>query len=41
LRIIHQAAPFPPFSAEIRKETEVLHITRTWEFVDSRLTTRK
>lgn len=41
LRIIHQAAPFPPFSSEIRKEIEVLHITRTWEFVDSRLTTRK
>lgn len=41
LRIIHQAAPFPPFSTEIRKEIEVLHITRTWEFLDSRLTTRK
>jgi len=41
LRIIHQVAPFPPFSAEMRKETDVLHITRTWEFVDSRLTTRK
>jgi periplasmic protein TonB len=41
LRIIHQAAPFPPFSTEIRKEIEVLHITRTWEFVDSRLTTHK
>ena len=41
LRIIHQAAPFPPFSAEMRKEADVLHVTRTWEFVDSRLTTRK
>ena len=41
LRIVHQAAPFPPFSNEIRKETDVLHITRTWEFFDSRLTTRK
>lgn len=41
LRIVHQAAPFPPFSSEIRKETDVLHITRTWEFFDSRLTTRK
>lgn len=40
-KIIHQAAPFPPFSSEIRKETDVIHITRTWEFVDSRLTTRK
>lgn len=41
LRIIHQAAPFPPFSSELRKEADILHITRTWEFVDSRLTTRK
>ncbi len=41
LRIVHQAAPFPPFSNEIRKEADVLHITRTWEFFDSRLTTRK
>ncbi|NNG12124.1 MAG: energy transducer TonB, partial [Halobacteria archaeon] len=32
IRIVNLAAPFPPFSADIRKEADVLHITRTWEF---------
>jgi protein TonB len=32
IRIVTLAAPFPPFSADIRKEADVLHITRTWEF---------
>jgi protein TonB len=32
VRIVRLAAPFPPFPPEIREETEILHITRTWEF---------
>jgi len=31
-RIVNLAAPFPPFPPEIRKEADILHITRTWEF---------
>lgn len=32
IRIVRLAAPFPPFPENIRKETDILHITRTWEF---------
>jgi len=32
IRIVNLAAPFPPFPPEIRKEADILHITRTWEF---------
>jgi len=32
LRIIHLAAPFDPFTENIRKETDILHITRILEF---------
>jgi periplasmic protein TonB len=32
LRIVRMAAPFPPFPREIREDTDILHITRTWEF---------
>lgn len=35
IRIVNLAAPFPPFPPEIRKEADVLHITRTWEFSTS------
>lgn len=31
-RIVELAAPFQPFPPEIRRETDVLHITRTWQF---------
>ncbi len=41
LRIVHLAAPFAPFPPDIRKETDILHIIRTWEFLSSsRLYTR-
>ncbi len=33
VRIVKLAAPFAPFPPEIRKETDILHITRTWEFL--------
>ncbi|WP_455235307.1 energy transducer TonB [Thiogranum longum] len=32
VRIVKLAAPFAPFPEDIRKETEVLYITRTWVF---------
>ena len=32
LRIVRFAAPFDPFPENIRKDTDILHITRTWEF---------
>ncbi len=32
LRIVQLAAPFPVFPAEIKKETDVLEITRSWSF---------
>lgn len=35
IRIVKLASPFPPLPAEIRAETNVLHIIRTWEFLSS------
>ncbi len=32
MRIVRLAEPFAPFPDNIRKETDVLHITRTWIF---------
>lgn len=32
-RIVELAAPFAPFSAEMRKDTDILHITRAWQFL--------
>ena len=32
LRIVRLAAPFLPFPEELRRETDVLHIVRTWQF---------
>ena len=34
IRIVELAAPFAPFPEDIRKETDVLHINRTWQFID-------
>ena len=31
-RIVEMAAPFAPFSADIRRDTDILYITRTWTF---------
>ena len=31
-RIVQLSAPFEPFPADIRKDTDILHITRTWTF---------
>ncbi len=35
IRIVQLAAPFAPFPAEIREETDILEITRTWQFQSS------
>ncbi|HEB63727.1 MAG TPA: energy transducer TonB [Gammaproteobacteria bacterium] len=32
-RIVQLAAPFAPFSEEMRKDTKILHIQRTWKFL--------
>ncbi len=32
IRIVRQAAPFPTFSGKLAEETDILYITRTWEF---------
>lgn len=31
-RIVELSAPFAPFTPEIKAETDILHITRTWKF---------
>jgi len=33
IRIVRLAAPFSPFPPGIRKDTDVLHIERTWQFL--------
>ena len=35
IRIVRMAAPFAPLPPEIRKEVDVLHITRIWQFHDN------
>ena len=40
IRIVRLAAPFAPFPEELRKDTDVLHITRTWQFLDDNLQAR-
>ena len=37
IRIVELSAPFAPFPAEIRADLDVLHITRTWKFNESGL----
>lgn len=36
IRIVELASPFAPFPPAIRKETDILHITRTWQFLNNR-----
>ena len=33
IRIVNLAAPFAPLPDNIRQETDILHITRTWQFL--------
>lgn len=39
IRIVELAAPFSAFSPEIRREADILHITRTWKFNENVLET--
>ncbi len=41
LSIVHLAAPFAPLTPAILKETDILHITRTWKFLGGDLTTSR
>ena len=34
-RIVELAAPFAPFPDDIRAEVDILHVTRTWNFLDN------
>ncbi len=41
MRILKLAAPFEPFPENFRAEVDILHITRTWQFIrGNRLTSR-
>lgn len=40
LRIVQLAAPFPPLPPELVRDTDVLAITRTWNFTHEQLETR-
>jgi protein TonB len=35
IRIVRLAAPFSPFPQQIRQETDILEITRTWQFLSN------
>lgn len=37
IRIVELSAPFAPFPPEIREDLDILHITRTWKFNESGL----
>ncbi len=41
IRIVELAAPFAPFPSAIRAETDILHITRTWKFNKTTLSSEK
>jgi protein TonB len=36
IRIVELASPFAPFPDQVREETDILHITRTWQFLNNR-----
>jgi len=40
-RIVRMAAPFAPFPPEIRRDTDILEITRTWYFTQGDQVTAK
>ena len=40
IRIVELAAPFPALPDNIKKDTDLLYITRTWEFLSSGLQSR-
>lgn len=36
IRIVELASPFAPFPDHIKEDTDILHITRTWQFLNNR-----
>ena len=34
VQIVELSSPFAPFPSQIREETDILHITRTWQFLN-------
>lgn len=36
IRIVNLASPFAPFPDNIKADTDILHITRTWQFLNNR-----
>jgi protein TonB len=38
-RIVHLAAPFPPFPPDIARDTDILEVTRTWTFTNDQFAT--
>ena len=32
VKIVEMAGPYSPFPADIKRDTDILHITRTWTF---------
>ena len=41
LDIVNISSPFAPLPDELRAETDLLYITRTWEFSSNQLITRR
>lgn len=39
-RIVSMAAPYPPFSPELARDTDILEITRTWIFTNDQFATK-
>ena len=35
IRIVRLGAPYSPFSKEMREQTDILHIIRTWQFLST------
>ncbi len=35
IRIVELSSPFAPFPEQIKEETDILHITRTWQFLNN------
>jgi protein TonB len=36
IRIVELAAPYGPFPQHIKDETDILHIMRTWQFINNK-----
>jgi protein TonB len=32
VKIVEMAGPYAPFPSDIKRDTDILHITRTWTF---------